>query len=209
MPRRFSGFTCADAPRSRPQLVHGPRHKAASGGTALHKHEDPGLSVSAGDGVFGHLMLGAPGRIRTCAHGSGVIASITPHRSLTCGGVCQRAPTTQTVSEVCRVLPFGSPRRSAIRLRNTPLETCPALLSRQRDASTSAKAHAPVNDPELLTSWRREPPTAIPAIPGCVLRARSRHGGPDGSPPDPSGPSCRRTRSWPGPWAPCCRGTRS
>ncbi|MFD9001147.1 hypothetical protein ACFV0T_09295 [Streptomyces sp. NPDC059582] len=27
-----------------------------------HKHEDPGLSVSAGDGVFGHRKKGAPGQ---------------------------------------------------------------------------------------------------------------------------------------------------
>ncbi|GAA0668190.1 hypothetical protein GCM10009535_55050 [Streptomyces thermocarboxydovorans] len=37
----------------------------------MHIREDPVLSVSAGDGVLGHLIDGAPGRIRTCAHGSG------------------------------------------------------------------------------------------------------------------------------------------
>ena len=47
------------------------RHTAARGGIQLYIREDPGLSVSAGDGVFGHLIQGAPGRIRTCAHGSG------------------------------------------------------------------------------------------------------------------------------------------
>ena len=31
----------------------------------------PRLSESADGGVFGHLTQGAPGRIRTCAHGSG------------------------------------------------------------------------------------------------------------------------------------------
>jgi hypothetical protein len=54
-----------------PRTGRSARHSAAPSGIRLHIHEDPGLSVSAGDGVFGHLMQGAPGRIRTCAHGSG------------------------------------------------------------------------------------------------------------------------------------------
>jgi hypothetical protein len=70
-PRRLRGLTWDNARRSRPRFVHRPRHTPAPCGTCLHIREDPGLSVSAGDGVFGHLMLGAPGRIRTCAHGSG------------------------------------------------------------------------------------------------------------------------------------------
>lgn len=76
--RPFVDLTCGDASRSLPRLVHRPRHRhtAAPGGIRLHIHEDPILSVSAGDGVFGHLMLGAPGRIRTCAHGSGGRCSI-------------------------------------------------------------------------------------------------------------------------------------
>ncbi len=97
-------LTCGNVSRSRPRLVHRPRHGAASGCIRLHIREDPGLSVSAGDGVFGHLMRGAPGRIRTCAHGSGVNAQIAPHSPLTCGGVCWRASATRSVSEVCRKL---------------------------------------------------------------------------------------------------------
>ena len=65
------GITCGNVSRSRPRLVQRPRHTAAPGRTRLHIREDPALSVSADDGVFGHLIQGAPGRIRTCAHGSG------------------------------------------------------------------------------------------------------------------------------------------
>jgi hypothetical protein len=57
--------TCRNAPISHPRLVHAPRHTAAPSGIRLHIREDPGLSVSAGDGVFGHLIQGAPDRIRT------------------------------------------------------------------------------------------------------------------------------------------------
>ncbi|CAL9530655.1 hypothetical protein SUDANB37_04051 [Streptomyces sp. enrichment culture] len=46
-------------------------HASVSPRKSRYIREDPGLSVSAGDGVFGHLMLGTPGRIRTRAHGSG------------------------------------------------------------------------------------------------------------------------------------------
>jgi hypothetical protein len=76
-PSPFPGLTRGDASRSCPRIVHGPRHTVAQGGIRVHIREDPGLSVSAGDGVFGHLILGAPGRIRTCAHGSGVVVRIT------------------------------------------------------------------------------------------------------------------------------------
>ncbi len=66
-----SGPPREDAPGSHPRTTHGPRHTTAPNSTRPHIREDPGLSVSAGDGVFGHLIQGAPGRIRTCAHGSG------------------------------------------------------------------------------------------------------------------------------------------
>lgn len=65
-----------DVPGSSPRTIHGPRCTPAQGCTRPHIREDPGLSVSAGDGVFGHLMRSAPGRIRTCAHGSGGRCSI-------------------------------------------------------------------------------------------------------------------------------------
>src|SRR5690606_5392216 len=68
---RTARLTGDNAPRSRPRLVHRPRHTSAPGGTRLHIREDPVLSESADGGVFGHLVQGAPGRIRTCAHGSG------------------------------------------------------------------------------------------------------------------------------------------
>jgi hypothetical protein len=35
---------------------------------------------------------------------SGVIVSIAPRNSLTCGGIREAAPATQAVSEVCRAL---------------------------------------------------------------------------------------------------------
>ncbi|MER6187619.1 DUF6083 domain-containing protein [Streptomyces sp. NPDC001652] len=35
----------------------------------LRIRQDPALSITAAYGVFGHLIQGAPGRIRTCAHG--------------------------------------------------------------------------------------------------------------------------------------------
>ncbi|WP_308789261.1 DUF6083 domain-containing protein [Streptomyces sp. 1-11] len=60
------GSTSDNAPRSRPRLVLRPRRTTAPGRTRLHIREDSGLSVSAGDGAFGYLMLGAPGGIRTC-----------------------------------------------------------------------------------------------------------------------------------------------
>ncbi|MDQ0598939.1 hypothetical protein QF037_003284 [Streptomyces canus] len=64
-------ITCGNAPRSRPRLAHRARHTPASSGIRLHTREDPALSITAGYGVSGHLIQGAPGRIRTCAHGSG------------------------------------------------------------------------------------------------------------------------------------------
>ncbi|GAA3499361.1 hypothetical protein GCM10019016_064650 [Streptomyces prasinosporus] len=63
----------ADSPAATPQRVC---RAATPDGTRLHTREDPALSVSAGDGVFGHLMQGAPGRIRTCAHGSGGLLAL-------------------------------------------------------------------------------------------------------------------------------------
>ncbi|GGZ33459.1 hypothetical protein GCM10010308_54830 [Streptomyces vinaceusdrappus] len=73
-----AGVGAASPFREDPVRIHRPRHAAAPGGTRLHIREDPGLSVNAGDGVLGTLTQCAPGRIRTCAHGSGVIAPIKP-----------------------------------------------------------------------------------------------------------------------------------
>lgn len=42
----------------------------------LHIREDPDFSELADGGVFGHFLRSAPGRIRTCAHGSGGRCSI-------------------------------------------------------------------------------------------------------------------------------------
>ncbi len=83
--------TCGDSPRSRPRLVHGPRHTAAQSGTRLHIQQDPGLSVSADHGVCVALLRSAPGRIRTCAHGSG-------------GHGAKRAGMTSDLRGSCRAL---------------------------------------------------------------------------------------------------------
>ncbi|GHE54676.1 hypothetical protein GCM10018785_25120 [Streptomyces longispororuber] len=45
--------------------------RTVRGLNTLHIREDPVPNELAGGGVYRHLIKGAPGRIRTCAHGSG------------------------------------------------------------------------------------------------------------------------------------------
>lgn len=53
------------APRLRSRIGRSRCHAAAYRDTRLHIREDPVLSETADGGVFGHLIKGAPGRIRT------------------------------------------------------------------------------------------------------------------------------------------------
>ncbi len=79
-------------------LLQDPAHdSSAHTGTRLHIREDPVLSESADGGVFGHLMQGAPGRIRTCAHGSGgPVASRQRSRSRACTQQIRRNESTDS-----------------------------------------------------------------------------------------------------------------
>lgn len=69
-------LTCGGAVKIITPSLRDHCHRAASGGIRLHIREDPALSVLAGGGVFRHFLGSAPGRIRTCAHGSGGRCSI-------------------------------------------------------------------------------------------------------------------------------------
>ena len=65
------GLSWADAPIFIPRIFRDWRHRVAFCGICLHSRSAKDESVCAAQTVFRLVVMGAPSRIRTYAHGSG------------------------------------------------------------------------------------------------------------------------------------------
>ncbi len=74
--RDFRGLSWADAVIFIPRIFRERRHRAAFCGIRLHSRSVTVQTVCAGQLAFHRVMMCAPSRIRTCAHGSGGRCSI-------------------------------------------------------------------------------------------------------------------------------------
>jgi hypothetical protein len=67
----FRGLSWVNAPIFIPRIFREPRHWAAFCGIRLHCRSAEGKGVCAAQILFRLVVMGAPSRIRTYAHGSG------------------------------------------------------------------------------------------------------------------------------------------
>jgi hypothetical protein len=106
------GLTCADTLTAVPRRFRKPRRQATYGGIWLHTRGEAGMPVAAGQRAIGLIGMGAPSRIRTCAHGSGDRTRSGRRTGLTCGDAPCCSLGVGVLSQLSRGRRRGSGRGS-------------------------------------------------------------------------------------------------